>query len=182
MKYPTLLATFGLLVTLMLPGCGSDEGGGDGDGDGDGDAAGDGDGDAADGGATGDGDASGDGDSSEAPADCSILEDYVGDYTVTGPATGEEQRGESTAEHMRGTISIGADYSIDFDTDISFGPIDIVTCYDRTAQDFDRRVQVSYGADDNGEVINIYLTDSLEVEEIQYRHNTASENVRVLVE
>lgn len=165
-----------IVVTIMsFAACG----GGDDDSSGDGDA---GDGDSGDG-DTGDGDDdTGDGDGPEAPASCSILADYVGSYTVTGAATGEDQRGESTAEHMRGDITISADYSIDFDTGISFETADIMTCYDRTMQDFDRRVQVSYGADDNGEVINIYLDDSLDVVEIQYRHNDASVNVRAAVD
>jgi hypothetical protein len=164
-----------LLVAIACSGGESEPSGGDGDGDstGDGDT---GDGD------TGDGDA-GDGDvGSEAPADCAILDDVVGEYTVIGPPTENAQRGESTAEHQRGSISIAADYSIDFDTGIAFGPLDITACYDRTTQDFDRRIQVSYGADDNGEVINVYLNDALEVEEVQFRDNANSINIRVLVE
>lgn len=160
----------------FLPACG--DGGDDATGDGDGDSSGDGDGDSGDG---GDGD-SGDGDGPEAPASCSMLDDYVGEYTVSGAATGEDQRGESTADHMRGSITIEADYSVDFDTDISFAGTDIMTCYDRTTQDFDRRVQISYGADDSGEVINLYLDDAHEVVEIQYRHSAESVNVRAAID
>lgn len=117
----------------------------------------------------------------EAPASCDLLLPYVGTFTVTGEATEDIQRGFTTAPHTRGTVIVGADLGIDFDDGITFGPTDITVCYDRTAQDFDRRIQVSYGADDSGPVINLYLDASLAVTEIQYRHNNAGENVRVLV-
>ncbi len=117
----------------------------------------------------------------EAPASCDLLLPYAGTFTVTGEATEDIQRGFNTGSHTRGTVIVGDDLGIDFDEGIAFAPSDIVVCYDRTTQDFDRRVQVSYGADDNGPVINLYLDASLAVTEIQYRHNDASENVRVLV-
>ena len=169
---------YGLYLPLLAAlACGGSDTEPSGDGDGDGDT-GDGDGDTGDGdGDTGDGDGD-----SEAPDDCAILEDMVGEYTVTGTATENAHRGESTAEHQRGTISIGADYSIDFDSGIAFGPTDISVCYDRTVQETDRRIQVSYGADDDGEVINLYLTEALELEEVQFRHNDSSINIRVLVD
>jgi hypothetical protein len=121
-------------------------------------------------------------DDPEAPASCALLEDVVGTYTVTGPASGNDHRGASTADHDRGTVAVGADFSIDFDTDRAFPADTITTCYDRTTQDFDRRIQVSYGADDDGPVINFYLSADLEVEEIQYRHNADGENIRVAVD
>lgn len=171
-------ATLSLLTGSLTMGCG--DGGDDGSGDGDGDSTGDGDGDST---GDGDGDSTGDGDGDvEAPTSCSILEEYVGEYAVSGPATGDDHRGESTADHARGTIRIEDDYAVDFDTNIAFEATDIVVCYDRTTQDFDRRVQISFGADDDGEVINLYLDDALEVVEIQYRHNSEGVNVRATVE
>ncbi|OQX66557.1 MAG: hypothetical protein B6A08_19800 [Sorangiineae bacterium NIC37A_2] len=163
-----------LLAAVLGTGC-SDEGG-----------------DAGSGGAAGAGGDAGDDeakqedeakqDDVEAPASCAILADYVGQYTVSGPATGETHRGPSTADHERGSIKIGADYAIDFDTNIRFDSTDITACYDRTKQDFDRRVHISYGADDSAEVINLYLNDALEVVEIQFRHNNEGVNVRVAVD
>jgi len=118
----------------------------------------------------------------EAPSACAVLVPYAGTYLVTGPPTGDEQRGEPTGAHVRGTVVIGADCAIDYDDGITFGADEITAVYDRTEQDFDRRVQVSYGADDNGPVVNVYLTDDLAVYEIQYRHNDDGTNLRVLVE
>ncbi len=117
----------------------------------------------------------------EAPASCDLLLDHVGTFTVTGEPTEDAHRGFNTASHTRGTVIVGADLGIDFDDGITFAPTDIAVCYDRTTQDFDRRIQVSYGADDDGPVINLYLDAALAVTEIQYRHNDAGENVRVLV-
>lgn len=193
-----------LLAGALSTGC-SDDGGDGGDGAagaggersdaGTGGAGGAAKGDDATGGKKGD-DASGgkkgddatggkkgdDEDEIEAPSSCAILEPYVGKYKVTGPPTDNEHRGSSTAEHERETVEISADFAIDFDKDISFEPTDITTCYDRTKQDFDRRVHVSYGADDNGEVINLYLNEDLEVVEIQFRHYDGGANIRVAVE
>jgi hypothetical protein len=118
----------------------------------------------------------------EAPASCSIVEGLVGSYTVTGEPTGNEQREPSTAPHERGTITVGADYTVDFDTGLSFAPTEITTCYDRLAQDFDRRIQVSYGADDDGPVVNFYMASGDVVDEIQYRDRNQGINVRVLVQ
>lgn len=144
-------------------------------------SSGDGDSSSGDGDSAGDGDGDGDGDV-EAPASCSILEAYVGSYSVTGVPTENTHRGEPTAQHDRGTVIVGEDLSIDFDTSVSFSADEISTCYDRTNQEHDRRIQISYGVDDNGEVINLYLDSALEVEEVQFRHNESAINIRVLVE
>lgn len=117
----------------------------------------------------------------EAPASCDLLSSVTGSYTVTGEPTENEHRGPSTAAHTRGTITVDDSFAIDFDEGIAFTGADISACYDRTNQDHDRRVQVSYGADDNGQVINFYLTANGEVDEIQFRHNDEGVNIRVLV-
>lgn len=119
----------------------------------------------------------------EAPASCSILAAVVGSYTVTGaPAVDDNpQRGFNTADHQRGTIEVATDFAIVFDTGTAFAGRDIAACFDRTNQDFDRRIQVSYGADDDAPVINIYLDGERAPVEVQFRHNTDGINVRALV-
>ena len=76
---------------------------------------------------------------------------------------------------------VSADGAIDFDTGLAQPAKSISVCYDRTKQDTDRRVQVSYGANDNELVVSLYLTAAGVVDEIQYRKRTKNVNVRVLV-
>jgi len=118
----------------------------------------------------------------EAPASCNIIAGLVGSYAVTGEPTGDTQRGENTAAHQRQSVSVASDYAVDFDTGILFGASEITDCYDRRNQDFDRRIQVSYGADDDGPVINFYMATGDVVDEIQYRDRNQNINVRVLVQ
>ncbi len=120
-------------------------------------------------------------DDPEAPSDCAALVPYSGTYDVLGTPTGDEHREPVTAEHARGTVIIGADCAVDYDQGLTFTADEVQEVYDRTTQEFDRRVQVSYDADDNGRVINVYLTDTLEPSEIQYRHRDGGVNIRVLV-
>lgn len=117
----------------------------------------------------------------EAPASCDILASVTGTYTVTGDPTDNEHRGATTNDHQRGTIVVADDFGIDFDEGIAFSGADIATCYDRTNQDHDRRIQVSYDSDDSGRVINLYLTAEGDVDEVQFRHSNEGVNVRALV-
>ncbi|WP_046004641.1 hypothetical protein [Pseudoalteromonas rubra] len=92
----------------------------------------------------------------------------AGEYTVTG------------AGHSRGTVIIGSDGTIDFDTGTSFAPSDIVAIFDRTNLEQEKRIQINYGADDSGPLINLFLsTDASAITSIQYR--ISSENVDVMV-
>jgi hypothetical protein len=118
----------------------------------------------------------------EAPASCSIIAGLVGNYAVTGEPTGDEGRGAITAAHQRQSIAVASSFDVDFDTGIAFDATEITDCYDRRNQDFDRRIQVSYGADDDGPVINFYMATGDVVDEIQYRDRNQSINMRVLVQ
>ena len=119
---------------------------------------------------------------SEAPASClPLLQPRAGTYPVTGPASDPSSRGASTASHQRGTVVVAADGAIDFDTALAQSAKAISVCYDRTSQSTDRRVQVSYGANDDDLVVNLYLSSAGAVEEIQYRHRAKGVNVRALV-
>ncbi len=124
---------------------------------------------------------------SEAPSSClPLLQPRAGVYPVTGPAIDPAARGASSASHQRNSLSlaqarVAADGAIDFDTGVVQPAKSISECYDRTKQDTDRRIQVSYGADDNDLVINLYLSAAGVVEGIQQRHRTNNVNVRVLV-
>jgi hypothetical protein len=117
----------------------------------------------------------------EAPSNIDVLTTYAGTYSVTGAATDNPQRGTSTAAHQRGTVTIGADGSVDFDTGTAFTAVQARTIFDRRNQDFDRRVQVSYDADDSGRVINVYLDAERRVTEIQFRHSNAGINIRAAI-
>lgn len=119
---------------------------------------------------------------SEAPSSClPLLQPRAGVYPVTGPAVEPAARGASTASHQRGNVVVAGDGAIDFDTGLTQTAKAITECYDRTKQDTDRRIQVSYGANDDALVVNLYLSAAGVVEEIQYRHRTSNVNVRVLV-
>jgi len=117
----------------------------------------------------------------EAPVDCLLLSDFVGTYGVTGEPTENTHRGENTASHQRNTIVIDSELGIDFDTGIAFGPKDYTTCYNRLSQEHDRRIQASFGADDDGPVINLYMATGNTVDEIQFRNRNEGINIRVLV-
>ncbi|QTL37383.1 hypothetical protein [Pseudoalteromonas viridis] len=92
----------------------------------------------------------------------------AGEYRVTG------------AGHSRGTVIIGSDGTIDFDTGTSFAPSDIVAIFDRTNLEQEKRIQINYGADDNGPLIKLFLSaDASAITSIQYR--ISSEDVDVLV-
>lgn len=107
----------------------------------------------------------------EAPSSCKpLLDPLVGSYPVTGVTEGD---------HARQSVLVFADAAIDFDEGRSFEGRDIVVCYDRTMQDHDRRVQVSYGADDDGPVVNLYVTAALVVESVEFRHRNENESIRV---
>ncbi len=105
----------------------------------------------------------------EAPSNVGVLTAYAGTYTVTGTATEPLSRGFATRDHDRGTIIIGANGNVDFDTGISFTAGEIGAIYDRTFIDGDaRRVHVNYDADDSGRKIQVYLDAELNVIEITY--------------
>lgn len=98
---------------------------------------------------------------------------YAGTYNVVA----------SSGTHTRGTVVIGTDLSVDFDTGVAFTEDDIDVIYDRTFIDGEPRVQLSYGADDDADVINLYLSADLSaVVQIQYRNNNQSIDVRADVQ
>ncbi len=109
---------------------------------------------------------------SEGPSELSIVIPFAGTYNVIN---------DTESLHSRGTITIGSDGSVDFDTDISFSAADAQAVYDRI--ECCHRIQISYGADDDGEVINLYLNDTDDaVTSIQFRHRTATIDTTVEVE
>lgn len=114
-------------------------------------------------------------DGMEAPSNClSLLEPLVGSYLVVNEVV-----------HDRGTIVVREDGGIDFDENTSFEPGDIEACYDRLSQEHSRRVQISYGFDDDGPVINLYLPSGHSAESvrfIEYRHRDIGVEVRAAVQ
>lgn len=113
------------------------------------------------------------GDDYEAPSSCkALLDPLVGSYPVTGVTEGA---------HARSSVLVLADGAIDFDDGRRLEGSEIVECYDRTMQDVDRRVQVSYGDDDDALVVNLYVTPAIVVESIEYRHRDENESIRVEV-
>ena len=107
----------------------------------------------------------------EAPSSCKpLLDPLVGSYPVTTVNEGT---------HDRSSVLVLPSGTIDFDSDRRLEASEIVVCYDRTMQDHDRRVQVSYGADDDAPVVNLYLTADLTVSEIEYRHRNENVSIRV---
>jgi hypothetical protein len=117
------------------------------------------------------------------PTAAALLGTCAGTYEVTGTATEPQGRGVENAPHVRGTIIVTAAGAVDFDTGINFGPADINTVFDRTTQDFDRRVQVNYDADDSGRRIDFYIDAQGRVQEIRFGRPTqnGSQLTRALV-
>ncbi|WP_016955341.1 hypothetical protein [Catenovulum agarivorans] len=98
---------------------------------------------------------------------------YAGTYNVVA----------SSGTHSRGTVTIGTDLSVDFDTGVAFTEDDIQNISDRTFIQDEPRVQLSYGADDDADVINLYLNaDLTAVIQIQYRNRNQSIDVRADVQ
>lgn len=87
-----------------------------------------------------------------------------------------------TGTHNRGTLTISSDGSIDFDTSTIFASSGIVVIYDRTFIEDEPRVQINYGEDDDGQVINLFLkTDLSGPDTIQFRYNSANYEVTLRV-
>lgn len=107
----------------------------------------------------------------EAPANIDVLTAYAGTYIVSCTAVEPAARGTATRDHARGTVIIGEDGAIDYDTgaEFNFSVADIGAIYDRTTLEGEiRRVHINYDEDDSGRRIDIYLDDSLAVTEIRY--------------
>lgn len=107
----------------------------------------------------------------EAPANIDVLTAYAGTYTVSCTAVEPAARGTATRDHARGTVIIGENGAIDFDTgaEFNFSVADVGEIFDRTMLEGDiRRVHINYDEDDSGRRIDIYLNDTLAVTEIRY--------------
>jgi len=85
--------------------------------------------------------------------------------------------------HSRGTVIIGQDGTVDFDTGISYTPDDIVAIFDRKNITEEPRVQVNYGSDDDGPSVRIFLnTDLQSVKMMRYTHNNENISIEVTVQ
>jgi len=93
-----------------------------------------------------------------------------GQYTVATTSAGS---------HTRNSVTILADGSIDFDTGVIFPLIDIQTIYDRTFILAEPRIQLSYGANDDEDVINLYLDDNGAIAYIEYRNRNNGTLIKV---
>lgn len=97
----------------------------------------------------------------------------AGTYTVTDTASGT---------HSRGTIIIDSDGNIDFDTGLVFSVSDNPAVFDRLFIEDEPRVQLNFGADDDGPAIMLYFSPtSGELIQIQYRNRNESIDVRANV-
>ncbi|KZN62213.1 hypothetical protein [Pseudoalteromonas luteoviolacea] len=95
----------------------------------------------------------------------------AGTYTVTGEG------------HSRGTVIIGQDGTVDFDSGVSFAPSDIVAIFDRRNITEEPRVQINYGSDDSGPSIRIFLNSDLEtIKMIVYSNQNEGVEVSVTVQ
>ncbi|MCF2858743.1 hypothetical protein L1286_14745 [Pseudoalteromonas sp. SMS1] len=85
--------------------------------------------------------------------------------------------------HSRGTVIIGQDGTVDFDSGISYTPSDIVAIFDRKNITEEPRVQVNYGSDDDGPSVRIFLnTDLQSVKMMRYTHNNENISIEVTVQ
>lgn len=113
-----------------------------------------------------------DSDIEDAEDDLSLLISYAGTYSVECSSVEPETRGLATRDHERGSITIGSDGSIDFDSaaGFSFEAEEITQLFDRTTlEGISRRIHVNYDEDDSGRRIDIYLNDALAITEIRYQ-------------
>jgi len=107
----------------------------------------------------------------EAGVDLDFVTNCAGTYTVTETTTGT---------HTSKSVTIGTDGSITFDTGVAFTAADVVAIFDRIS--VDRRIQINYGADDDADVIQLFLNEALDaVARIVYRNRTNSIEVDVNV-
>ena len=83
----------------------------------------------------------------EAPSGIELVIALAGTYTVD----------TSVSTHTRGTIIIGVDGSVDFDTDLSFTAAEINEIYDRLFIVSEPRVQINYGISDSEDYFRIYM-------------------------
>ncbi|MDK1309711.1 hypothetical protein [Pseudoalteromonas ardens] len=104
-------------------------------------------------------------------ANLELVTARAGEYRVVGEG------------HSRGTVVIGSDGSIDFDTGISYAQSDIMVIYDRTNLEEEKRIQVNYGPDNDYPLINLFLSaDGNTITSIQYRSLKDEVDVMVTVE
>ncbi|MCH2097373.1 MAG: hypothetical protein MK142_03190, partial [Pseudomonadales bacterium] len=98
----------------------------------------------------------------EAGVDLDFVTNCAGTYTVTETTTGT---------HAGKSVTIGADGTINFDTGVAFTADRIVAIFDRIS--VDRRIQINYGADDDADVVQLFLNEALDaVVRIVYRNRT----------
>ncbi|KID56999.1 hypothetical protein JF50_14110 [Pseudoalteromonas luteoviolacea] len=72
--------------------------------------------------------------------------------------------------------------TVDFDTGVSFDASMIMSIADRRNIENEPRIQISYGADDDGQVIQLFLnTDLQSIKMIQYRYRTENIDVTTTV-
>jgi hypothetical protein len=101
----------------------------------------------------------------------SLIANCAGTYSVTSSSQGF---------HTNGQVVIGTDGSVDFDDGISFTAADINEIFDRLS--VDRRIQINYGADDDADVIQLFLNEALDaVETIVYRNRTEGTEITLTV-
>ena len=195
MKYSGLVLV-SLFLCMGVAACGGDddapsETGGDnssGDGDGDGDDSldpvGDGDGDSDDG-MSGDGDESSDEckiGGGEAPVGACIVAAFAGTYEVVA----------TTGEHARGTVILGADGSVDYDTDLSFVEADYDGIYDRLEccqrisvemlQTSENDTSIDADARRRVDIFTSDATTSGDVQSFEYYPNWPGEGGKVVLE
>lgn len=94
-----------------------------------------------------------------------LVSNCRGVYTVTSTDQGT---------HNRGTITIGSDGAVDFDTDISFAASPPPTVFDRLGVEGAARIQVNYGADDDGPVIQLFFSAEGTLTQISFRNRNDS--------
>ena len=97
-----------------------------------------------------------------------LIANCAGTYTVTATTTGS---------HTRGTIIIGSDGSVDFDTNLSFAASPEPAVFDRLFIEDEPRIQVNYGTDDDGPVIQLFFSSTGVLERISYRNRNDSVEV-----
>lgn len=76
-----------------------------------------------------------------------------------------------TNSHDRGTLTILDDGSVDFDTATIFPAENIVAIFDRTNIQDEPRIQINYSENDDGQVIQLFLSQDLStLERVQFRY------------
>lgn len=103
------------------------------------------------------------------PVGIALLGTCAGTYTIVGTPTDPLSRGMDNAP-VSGTVIISSNGNVQIGESVSLLGTDAASIFDRTTQDFDRRVQANYDAQlqDSGPRLDLYIDAAGTIQELRY--------------